>query len=126
MKLNLPNLDILAMIAIVALMFLPWSGLLNTNGFDLAIGALKNGGSIEDYLIAATLIAAVLALALAIMGRSGEPFILIASVTPIAAFIFGMIDHGSNYITSIENGYLITLIVVLLLLLKRAGIIKVR
>jgi hypothetical protein len=115
------------MVVILVLSFFPWGGLFGTTGMDTAVSVVKNlDGSIEQLLTLSTILFAALAVVFALLNKANHTLVILALVSPVALFIYSIIQSGVDSIKSIELAFAIVVVLSTLVLLKTLGIIKLR
>ena len=128
MKKVFSQIEYMVVMAIVVLSFFPWLGLLHSSGVDITRGVIENITSvvsIDTYAIALTVIMSVFTLIMGILKKGKALYLLITFASPVIAFVYGMIMSSGDYFSSMELGYMIVVLLSTMMLLKKAGIIKV-
>lgn len=125
MKIVLPKIEHLSMLIMLILFFLPWTSLgpLKRTGMDICLSVIKNGGTIDAYLILATFVFVLLALLLALTKSSGSLLATLATTAPIVAFIYAFFQAKGNYLASVETAYFLVILLSIFVHLKRLGIV---
>ena len=129
MKKILSQVEYMAMIAIIALSFFPWVGLLNQSAFDITKSVIENIDTVADidtYAIALTLVLAVFSLIMGVLNKGKAIYATLTFVAPLVAVVFGLIDTKGDYLSSMELAYLEVVLLSILMLLKQFGIIKLK
>ena len=114
--------------AIIILSFFPWVGLMNSSGIDITRGIIENItsiASVDDYAIAITVIMAVVAIVMEVLKKGKALYLLITFTAPVVGFVYGMIMSSGDYFSSMELAYMIVVILSIIMLLKKAGFIKI-
>lgn len=126
MKKIFSQIEYISIVVILILSFFPWGGLLGTTtGVETAVAVVKNlGGSVQEYLILATILFGALALILAQLNRASGLVVFLTFASPIALFVYNMIKTEGDFITSMELAYAIVLVISILAMLKHLRIIK--
>jgi len=121
------TVEYITMIVILVLSFFPWGGLFGTTGMDTALSVIKNlDGSIEQFLTLASVAFATLAIILALLNKASRIVVILALTSPVALFVYSIIQHGVNSIKSIELAFAVVVVLSTITLLKTLGVIKLK
>ena len=127
MKKILSKIEYMVVVAIIVLSFFPWIGLLNASGVDITRGVIENItslASIDHYAIAVTVIMAVFAIVMEVLKKGNTLYLLITFVSPLVAFVYGMVMSSGDYFSSMELAYMIVVVLSVIMLFKKAGFVK--
>lgn len=128
MKKVLSKIEYIVVIAIIALSFFPWLGLLNFSAIDITRNIIENitsVASVDEYAIALTVIMSVVTVVMGVLKKDNSIYQTIAFTAPIVGFIYGMVVSSGDYLSSMELAYIIVVILSVTMILKKMGIIKV-
>ena len=128
MKKVLSQIEYIVVIAIVVLSFFPWVGLVNSSGIDITRGVIENItslASVDTYAISLTVIMSVFTLLMGVLKKGKALYMTITFTLPLVAFVYGMIMSSGDYFSSMELAYMIVVLLSTIMLLKKAGVVKV-
>ena len=128
MKKVLSQIEYIIVMAIIALSFFPWVGLVNASAIDITRRVIENitsVASIDQYAITFTVIMAVFTLVMGLLKKANAMYSTITFALPVIGFVYGMVMSSGDYFSSMELAYIIVVLMSIVMLLKKMGIVKV-